>query len=613
MRDVSLTNFAGGYHTNTPSTALRPNELLQAENCYFDDMLRCRKGREVHASIAGTTIRGIIRTDITGSPQFVVAADDGSQTSIYTGNTTFSAVSGASLSAGADCRMDVFGNRVIVVNGVDAPIAVTYEGGSWSVATIDSLDTRERDSTFCYAGRHDGTSYTDDSNDIFDVGDVVFSGTSGHGLFVACDYIFNRVSFSITAQVGPYTATYEYWDGEQWTAFTPDTAPDWGSSGSQTLEWSPFFNSSGDPLWFPYNAADAPLAGRYAIRIVFDSGGELTASITSVSHTKYLSEIMANEKPSDVCVHNNRICFASHNTVNLSPYNKISDWNMADVEYFAEGGSEITRLLSTPLGLLVFKPGAIYLLSGNSYQNWKKEKLSDIGTSSPNSVVLAEDEVYYLADDGIRGYNGTMNRLLSKHIASDVTAATNVSAIFWNDTVYMLFPDDEVVFRFNPDTYRQDDDGDHRVSFFKYVNQTFSKLFAFDVFGDLDLPGAYYGPSIYKIETGNTDEGTQITMNMQTPYLRFSSGGSRKLIGRVKFELTRSCNYTLTAHADEGRDSASTSFSSDDDDRIHVEELTLPYYLDGKSISFSLSGVSFDGSHLPGVLASHLAYEKRGY
>ena len=118
-----------------------------------------------------------------------------------------------------------------------------------------------------------------------------------------------------------------------------------------------------------------------------------------------------------IIVHANKIFVANTyedgvaypNRVRWSHEGLPEDWMEDDFFDFNSGGPGITGMAVVAGQLVVFKPNAIYLIIGNSSDNFQVVELSTrLGCSSAHSIASAEDGVYfYSTPEGVFFYDGT--------------------------------------------------------------------------------------------------------------------------------------------------------------------------------------------------------------
>lgn len=620
MKQVNLYDFQGGYATNIPSPMMRPNELLQAENCHWNNGLVKRKGYQKYSTNDATfdagTVVGMIRTDISGTYETVAALNTPSVgLTLWHGEATMQSM-GISLNESADVRFVQMGTYLIGVTGADWPFVIQHDGTDYTFQTIENLDTRTRQWFEWHIVGLDndnppvGTEYTEDVQGA-DVPIVLTSGLAGESIVVSCDFTFNKITFNGVIAPVMTDVTYEYSRGTGWQEFTPHTTPDWLTDGDHVLEFNlPLIN--GGLHWTPFYGAISGVTERYAVRITFNQA-HTSVGITEVipQMNQYLRLVMAGEYGTDVVVHNSRLQIASGNVAHFSPVNKITDWRSDEVEYFQDGGTVIQRMVSFPQALVVLKEDAVYALTGNSYQNYRKQLISRDGTIAPRSVVNMGQEIYYLARDGIRGWNGTQSVVLSKHITTDVPVDDEAVGMSYDRNYWIAFPSTNTILRFDPDTAFRRKNGDASVGFFKYTNMPVHMMVW--GYGNRDTGHVYAAVTnaggIFQLDVGETDNGVAIEMSAKTLYFTFSQPGTRKRIGRIKPEVIPSGEYTLRFEADDGQQSIDITLFSGSEGYSYSEDITLPHTLDGKNLAMKFTHTGGPA----GIRAIHVEHDRRVY
>jgi hypothetical protein len=246
-------------------------------------------------------------------------------------------------------------------------------------------------------------------------------------------------------------------------------------------------------------------------------------------------------------------------------------------------------MVAAPNMLVVFKEDTIYGLSGNSYLNYLKTDLGGPGCIAPRSIVRMGSEVYYLARDGLRGWNGARSILLSKHVHRDTPKERGACACAYEGHYYISFPEAGHTLLFDPDTFRYDAMGDGRVSMFRHtyaVEQFVPQIRTGD---DGTLKGVRNGssPALWALYEGEHDNGAMVRMEMVTAHFRGQDGPVRR-IGRVKLELATAGDYELTARADDGAREVSGVIHSGIGSGMHIETVSFPYTIDGMNVSLRL-------------------------
>jgi len=619
-------DFRGGYSTNIPYELMQPNELLKAENCYWDNGLEKRKGYTQFETFWATAdgIRGFIRNTMADGNKFLLARDDATRTMLYYGaSSTFTLIASGSVNfqSAYDVQFAALNDTVIGVNGQKVPIIIFNSATAITAKTLQEYDMRERGTSTWWGGQYDNSTttiagkYVDDTDHA--QGTSTASGfqlahpSASDGFWLSCDFTYTKMDIASCPQfsVGAaFTASYGIYVGSgSWSAPSMVQTPTWSAAaGTRTIEWD------WAPNWTPADEdlSSTELNNRYVFRVWFsDISATYDAGQASLNHAQFLSEVMGGDLPQAVCVHNSRLFLAAENNVYLSLANEASGWSLRRAEYFLDGGDEIVQMVSYKDYLLVFKERAIYGLFGNALDGWVKTKLiSGIGTNSRRSVVSTGDEVWFVNDDGVWIWNGTEAIKVSKHIRSDfdVWAATLSS---WHDLAAGNYEGQywlscyaaEQTLMADPDTFRRDDVGDGRVSFYKLNNYGF-RQFVYaqdrDKFFGLRDGGAYSkADTLCVLETatyGDTCWGSTdaVDMQVQTGYRIYGNsfmedmGISRFKVKQAEASASAGQYSTVIVYGEDGDNSSTITCTSPVGTGYYTDYWTLPYNLDGKNISF---------------------------
>ncbi len=612
---IDSMDFQGGYATDLPSERMDANMVLKADNLYWKNGLVSRGGVSKYSTLStyATVIRGEYRAYLNGLWMNIAAFDNGSYVELWRSTgTTWNAISTSiHFQTGYDAEMDQLNENIIFVNGYDRPHTLYYStGGSYVLTSLDRYDTRITSTFDWWAGARfttGTTEYVDYSTEAYSTGGVTFPMTpttlSSDGHFIVSAYPFTKVVYTSAGLLSTHAiAAYHYWTSTGWKVLTSavELAPVWTTSiGTRTLE-IPYLS---DWEQVGTTTMGVNLENRYAIRVTYPTAPSTIgyAQAVAVSDIHYLTRLMADERPSKVVVHNNRVHLASGNNVQISPYNSVIDWDAFGIEYFQDGGNQIERLISFGDNLLVVKGGALYGFTGNSYENWTKSKLSNFGSNWGKSVAVISDVVGFLSQDGIRLWNGSENVLVSKHIETDLTSftKTGANAIAYKGFYILSFPGSSKILIADPDSFRRDDMGDGRISFFKWTGLRadsfqWNKGSADD--GYLLAVDNSTAPTLDRLDNGNGYDGTTGTNFLKDFKSRYGSQGSPQTIKRyyrMKPDISGPGTWTAIMSADNG-DTITTDISvtlgitSTYSTGHYSTDLSVPYQMDGKNLSLEL-------------------------
>lgn len=597
-----------------PSELMKDNELLKAENCWWDNGITKRGGISTYSTTDFTAMvgfKGSIRCYINTTWYTIIAIDDNTDIRFYAGTgTTFAEIDATfTFTRGTNVEMAELLGHVVMVNGVDKP-AVVYWDSALVVENLEIYDTRTRSIVNWYAGQFTPWTLSDDTTDAQDAGTADFqigSTVVNEGFYIACDYTFNKVIFHTAEQAtGSPAAYFQYWNGTAWAIFTTTTIPDWdGAAGDRTWEFDLPLDSDGTLLWQPYaESGITGVTGKYVARARFSIPADaiFSCAYLSIYNTQYLTQILQDERPHLVRAHNSQIYMASYNIVNFSPPYYVTGWREGQSEHFDMGGSKIMDMVSFADTLVVGKENTLYTWStSNLMDPIRSRPLTTVGPIASRSMVQIGNYVTFVARDGIYMWDGSNITKLSKHIKTDFDSWTNTSAsaAVYNNHCLISFPDDSVVLVFDPDTFRLDDMGDGRVSFYKWTGYKATQLLNCNGAGDTGYLLAVVDqddPYVARGDYGTQDNilaAVNIEMNCQTKY--FSDGNYQVLkgFGRLKVKVKEvsdraGARHRVTMYSDDGVRYEHAFMLVPKGTGYYTEDIRVPYTISGTLYGFGL-------------------------
>lgn len=621
---TSYFDWRGGYCSDIPDELMADNELLVAENCYWENGLKKRLGIESYIdSFSSDELLGMHRAYVNSAWQtFIGVANAGATTYFqYGASLTFTTITRASgtaytsWSTGDNIRFANLGDNVIAVNGTDRPAIIYETAGGVYIEDLDRYDKRTIGTDNWYAGIVDASAnYTDDTTDAQSSASSDFqlaSGTGTSGFWVSSDLTYSQVNITDAASMtGSFTTDYQYWNGSAWASIpTLNNTPTWTSLGDKTLEFEIPMASNGSLLWKPYDASDngtlnAVIDGRYPIRVMFDGNTNTpSAAKMEVEQTHYLSQIMGDERPQAVAQHKSHIFLAAGMQIQISVAHKVTDWRADRFEVVQEGGSEISQMISHQDYLAILKEDVLYGLYGNSWSNWHLRRLAHKGTISKQGAAVAKDILFFPGRDGIYAWDGAVLYRVSKHIQDEYDALQKsiIGAVNYKDNILMTFAADSTVLWFDPDTMRNDIMGDKRISFYKWKPIRGDFILNTEVYESggvlLFLDRANNIVHKYVNHADNTlgSNTAPISMTAQTKFLNMQSVGIEKLTKRVKprvsdVSATSAISYAITflKNDEYGGASSAATMNASVSDGYHQEEFTVPHTVDGRNFGMSV-------------------------
>lgn len=511
----NFTRFDGGYFTNLSDAEMLDNEMLTAENCEWDGGLRKRRGIQVYSTVtASITIRGAIRAYIAGAWRTFVAKDLGSSMVIHhqaTASAAWASVNMPSASAftlttGVDTQFAVIGERVVGVNGSDEPWLIYYDGASICADTIERYDTRTRTDDDWTAGQLSsaGGTYTDDTEDAqnSDADDFyMFGATVSTGFFIGCNYTFNKLvltNVSVPGAAVPWV--FQYYGYNDWASYRAASATwitistasmiqttDWATTtNTLNLEWPVPFISDGynyAPAWQnaktgDMGSADTFLGGKYAVRgyTATTTATGAVCDLIKVQHSQYLSELLLDDKPDTVALHKNQIFLGMGNWFRMSGVDSplgdaLRDWPY-DAYQGMRGGGTIKCMVTHGDYLAILQEDQLFGVLGNAWGNFSYRKLADHGCVSKRGAAVVGQNLYYIGEDGLWQWDGKTQTGITRGIKDDIDTwtLTNAALTEYQGELWMSLPTNSTVIKADPDTFRVDNHGHGRLSFYKFTN-----------------------------------------------------------------------------------------------------------------------------------------------
>jgi len=376
--------------------------------------------------------------------------------------------------------------------------------------------------------------------------------------------------------------------------------------------------------WQKYDVSYGNLTNRYVMRGIFSGlASPLTAThVAENTHTHYLTQIIGDQRPQAVVTHKNHVFMAAKNQVQIGVANSITGWRSDRWEYFYEGGKEVMALKSFLNFLAVIKAGKIFAIDGTSWQNWSVRPISEGGIVSPRGAVVANNVLWMVDRDGLYAFDGVQRLKISKHIQSDIDGftLTNAAMFFYKGDVLVSFPSNSTVLVFDPDTFRKDEMGDGRVSFYKwspYLVRDFVYNSGGGDDGRLVLLGTNYTAYGDYLAYDNLTSTVAISMTMQTKMFDF--GGDQTVknfsrakpkVGEVSATAGRAYSFKFVTEDEFGGMSNTVALTAGVGTGIYQKDISVPYWIDGKLVSFK---VIHNSAYNARVDTVSLDYKKRRY
>jgi hypothetical protein len=459
------------------------------------------------------------------------------------------------------------------------------------------------------------------------------------GFWVGCAHTFNKITiYDVNATNTAVNPIYEYYGRASsagatgWQSLTPVNTPTWTAVGNKEIEFNfPIDSNTQEILMDRTPSLNSSIGGVYCVRTTMSMTMTTTFSMTcgyvKAEHSQYLTQILLNDRPDVVSTHKSHLLMGSGNWMRVSPYSTLKGWREADKEYFSEGGTIQAIVPHLDYAAIVLD-NAIYGLYGNSWQNWSTKLLiGNKGTINKRSAVVVNEELYFVARDGIYGWNGSRLLKLSKHIQTyfDTLTITDACAVSLKGEYWVAFPTNGSLLLFDPDTIRIDDVGDGRVSFYRFpTGYTVNQFIPYFGSGDTGvvrvLANVATIPRMDTIETDNFDKITAsstITMEFRTKDYEFGNSQQNKLFRRLKMSINKASaaggqSWTLKHYANNqgGESTASVAFTVATGTGVDTIFQGIPPGIDGYTYGIYLKHDSQYDAHFLGF---GVEVEKRKY
>ena len=641
----NFKDFRGGFFdTSYPNELMKDNECYQLENVWWNGGLKKRGGVQKTVTFT-SSLRGAVRHKIGATWYTFVAIEGNGSTNLFynkTGATDYStitklddngSVTTLAFTASASFSFARIHEQIVAVNGVDKEHLIFPTVSTVYGQTLEKYDTRYRNDKDWYAGQLTGSAgaYTNDTTDAQNSTTANFQITSNtnSGMWIAADLTYNKFVVKTSVANSDASFTFQYYGKASsaasltWNTATPIATATWTVASNKVVEFNvPVDPNTRELLFQPLGKAEADAAtanfpsvmkGRFCTRMISNhvNSGSLTSQGLELQHTQYLSQLNVNYKASKVAQHRNHVVLGYDNWFRMSPIvlpaaagavgeQTVKGWRGSDLFGADDGGGNIQAFVPHLDYLAVLTEGRIYGLKGNSFANYDLKPLSPdlIGPVSGKSATVVKSRIYFVARDGVYTFDGTNLVKVSSHIEETVGALTLTDAVSteYLGRLWISFPSNSVTLVADPDTIRQDEDGDFRLSFYKHTGFRVDQFLDFRGTGDTGAMQTmdHNKNFMLRMNTGEKDIATTsvtITAKFQSRYHDFGNQLTDKayemfkpLVGDVS--QTQGVNYTLKFYTRSryGFASSSAVLTASVSSGIHTEDLTIPPDQDGKNL-----------------------------
>ncbi len=315
--------------------------------------------------------------------------------------------------------------------------------------------------------------------------------------------------------IAAFASVWFYLSGSTWTSIRSGLA-------SNKARFITFLDST-----YGANGSDATVSWNG------DPGGGFGATNTASMPAGNILESFKNRLFTNVTASPQRLSFSS-----IASSTSTISWTSGNgsIDFYSDGG-DITGLKTSQKVLLVFKPDFIYRLQ--STNQTEPDPVLHPGTFSHDSIVEGDDgQIYYHAGaEGIYSYGGVMPSLISKPIKdfTDAVPSTffeNVGG--WRDTDHIYhalgdltiggvdFPNIVVRRTISSKVWTIYSYGEELRMGTTYDNGTNIVT----VVGDTD-------GNVHTLNSGTTDNGTEIAYSLVTRNYDFNIRSAKKLISKI--------------------------------------------------------------------------------
>ena len=285
--------------------------------------------------------------------------------------------------------------------------------------------------------------------------------------------------------------------------------------------------------------------------------------------------------------HNGQV-FAAGDNSQLYFSNALAPFSLTDnvlVGGEAEAG-KITGLVSWKGSLIVFKQNSIWTVTGSTTADFAfRRVVADIGCYAPHSIVVTENSIYFLGEDGFYIYDGTKAVLISRSIGPEIQGRN------YSRDNYVVGVDDKdrrcIIWSFSSVGQAAND----KILVLFYGNSVEAK-----------------GPSWANWSVSGTSSTitslARVTLNESTADRLVFAGFANSKIGKLKSEsyndLTANVNFEWrTGKIDGGfphRQKSWLEMIFEQVKQTDSSNLTIEYYRDAESSADSISGTTQDPS-----------------
>lgn len=295
--------------------------------------------------------------------------------------------------------------------------------------------------------------------------------------------------------------------------------------------------------------------------IVVDGANEPMVYNTTTKGMAYLTTSPSDvDGAYDVSVFKNHVFFAKENLLSFSaPFNE-DDFTPANGAGVINVGDEITGTIVFRDQLIIFCLNSIYRLSGNSEADFQLNAITkNTGCLFRDSIQEVGGDILYLGPDGIRYLSATeklgdfglarASEKIQKNILSKITSTSKLASItIANKNQYRLFS-------FVSNVVRENSEGFIGVKFLDQTSEDVSwsttkgiKVYSISKWQESDREHIFFCSDlgfVYRLESGNSFDGSDIEAIFETPYMPITDARKRKTLYKHTLYIKPSGNLEV--------------------------------------------------------------------
>lgn len=259
-----------------------------------------------------------------------------------------------------------------------------------------------------------------------------------------------------------------------------------------------------------------------------------------ISATPNATSVAGHPAAKHSAVLRDRVFVANLKESGLNLFSRVRFSELADAETWDQNDDndfidvvpddleEITGLEVVADRLAIFKENSIYLLSGHTRDSFTIVPISVQrgGCPFPDTIVRADDGIYFFSNDGVKRFTGKSIEHLSARV--DPISGTPISATYANQQYFLLV----------------DDNGTKRIYVYDTVHEWWTRWSAIPVktlvtdYRSDETERRVYGLSdsagkLFRLEDGDTDDGESIDAYWESGWLDLGMPEVRKRTRRI--------------------------------------------------------------------------------